>query len=323
MCTHVAGSGRGPGARLPNFLAVGPELQPQQTVSADTATSTFRCQFAIPCAAQASESVVGWLRDFATCCLHDPASLSIQLPFASRTAVYEVYVSESQDADFAQLFVLEEGGPPVVASKKYFYHVWAKDERLRHITVRKYLRFSLCEKCVEYIRRRQHIFGDDERKRIRADELSHYKEVREERESYYRRRLLAQREPARYMSVIIDGADQAAYGLPHYRLKNKTLDGALKIPLHLMGCIAHGRDVYGFTYLPNFKAGNNLTRSPASCPGGRNGHQGLVASHSVRAAGQHLQAVQRQVRTRLSGTPGGVGSGGRSAAIVPDGRTHT
>jgi len=29
-------------------------------------------------------------------------------------------------------------------------------------------------------------------------------------------------------------------------------------------------------------------RSPASCPGGRNGHQGLVASHSVRAAGQHL-----------------------------------
>jgi hypothetical protein len=206
-----------------------------------------------------AESVVGWLRDFATCYLHDPASLSIQLPFASRTAVYEVYVSESQDADFAQLFVLEEGGPPVVASKKYFYHVWAKDERLRHITVRKYLRFSLCEKCVEYIRRRQHIFGDDERKRIRADELSHYKEVREERESYYRRRLLAQREPARYMSVIIDGADQAAYGLPHYRLKNKTLDGALKIPLHLMGCIAHGRDVYGFTYLPNFKAGNNLT----------------------------------------------------------------
>ena len=62
-----------------------------------------------------------------------------------------------------------------------------------------------------------------------------------------------------FLSLIIDGADQQAYGLPHFCAKSKTTESMHKLPLHLMGVIVHGVGNYGFTYLPNIKGGNNVT----------------------------------------------------------------
>ena len=122
--------------------------------------------------------------------------------------------------------------------------------------IRKYLRFSLCDKCVYLItRRRNGERGED----LKAEEKSHYDSVREERQAYYFRRTLAHSCPDDYMSVIIDGADQRAYGAPHFVMRSKKTEGAYKLPMHLMGCIVHGSQVYGFTYLEHLRAGNNIT----------------------------------------------------------------
>ena len=77
--------------------------------------------------------------------------------------------------------------------------------------------------------------------------------------TYYNRRLIAVTHPQLFLSMIIDGADQQAYGLPHFSVKSKTTEMMHKLPLHLMGAIVHGIGNYGFSYLPNIKGGNNVT----------------------------------------------------------------
>ena len=61
-----------------------------------------------------------------------------------------------------------------------------------------------------------------------------------------------------YMSLIADGADQSAYGLPHMIELDKFSSGRRKIPVYLMGVLVHGYRAFGFTYLKNIKHGANI-----------------------------------------------------------------
>jgi hypothetical protein len=94
-----------------------------------------------------------------------------------------------------------------------------------------------------------------------VEEKKHHSFVRQQRNSYYNRRDLASDPNTRetVLSMIIDGADQAVYGLPYHHTSTHATQGAWKIKTHLMGAIVHGRKTYGFTYLDNVKHGNNLT----------------------------------------------------------------
>jgi hypothetical protein len=64
--------------------------------------------------------------------------------------------------------------------------------------------------------------------------------------------------PAEYLSLIIDGADQSAYGLPHFIEIDKTSANQMKMPVYLMGVLVHGYRTFGFTYLKNIKHGTNI-----------------------------------------------------------------
>ena len=82
--------------------------------------------------------------------------------------------------------------------------------------------------------------------------------VRQERLSYYGRRKQGIENKKEFLSVIIDGADQAAYALPHFVDKDKLSEKCMKNPLYLMGALVHGHRAYAFSYMKNIKHGANV-----------------------------------------------------------------
>src|SRR3954463_10874936 len=100
-------------------------------------------------------------------------------------------------------------------------HVWTTDERVKHIVTRKFLRFTLCDLCVQFITERQQQFSNRERSQLRDKEMKHYQDVRRERQGYWKRRLKAITNPHSHWSLIVDGASQSAFAAPHLLLKAK------------------------------------------------------------------------------------------------------
>ncbi len=101
------------------------------------------------------------------------------------------------------------------------------------IKVRKVHRFRKCTDC-EFCRSEfeKHALNESIIKSVRADRLRHIQFVTKERAEYAKYRNRAVREPTEVCSIIIDGADQAAYGLPHFIYGTKNLRGdAMKVRL--------------------------------------------------------------------------------------------
>jgi hypothetical protein len=221
-----------------------------------------------------AEYVAMWLLQLAAFYLHDPAADQVILPFADKRAVYDMYAHESEDPELKAKWA-----PYGVPSRVWFYAVWNNDVDCAKIKVRKTLRFSLCPECVKFIEIRQHVLNDVERQAVKAAESTHHKSVRMERISYYLRRQLATLTPMTCFSIIIDGADQSAFGSPHHYIHSKgrtththshTLthlhataplddDNNWRIATHLMGALVHGHECHGFTFLTNIKHGTNIT----------------------------------------------------------------
>lgn len=198
-----------------------------------------------------------WLRDLAQYYLADPTEEGVvYLPFANRKVVYSLYAADALDPDYAQYF--SKG----VATYATFCRTWRHDKDLRRkIRLRKWLKFSLCDDCVRYREDRSKTSDPNKVSAIQSAELEHRRFVRAERRSYMDRREEAAhpRKREHVMSIIIDGADQAAYGLPYHRMVTHSTQGKHKIKGHLMGAIVHGRRTYGFVGVDNVKQGTNVT----------------------------------------------------------------
>ena len=192
--------------------------------------------------------VVQWLLVIATFYLHDPTKPLIYLPFAHRKAVHDLFESELHGEDKED-----------ISHPAYFNYVWAHEPGLAHIRLRKHIRFALCPLCVKFMSARYHTMAEVDRAKLKGQEYDHSRFVRAERSSYYDRRRKACLYKKEYFSVIIDGADQAAYSMPHFAMLDKDTAGAQRIRNHLFGAIVHGRALYGFSYLDNCKHGTNLT----------------------------------------------------------------
>ncbi|WAR14225.1 hypothetical protein MAR_004330 [Mya arenaria] len=69
--------------------------------------------------------------------------------------------------------------------------------------------------------------------------------LRSERAHYYAKRGMAHSQPSKYMSVIIDGMDQAKSSLPHFTGRTpKGIDLVGFIKTHISGVINHGKDKF-------------------------------------------------------------------------------
>lgn len=205
----------------------------------------------------AAYQVSRWLRDLAQYYLADPTEEGVvYLPFANKKVVYSLYLADSVDSEYAQYF--RKG----VVKYSTFCETWRTDKGLkRSIRLRKWLKFSLCDDCVRFREERRRTADPHKMDAIRKEELEHRRFVRLERRGYMDRREEAAHPQKRdhVLSIIIDGADQAAYGLPYHCMTTHSVQGKYKVRGHMMGAIVHGRRTYGLVGVDNVKYGTNVT----------------------------------------------------------------
>ena len=145
------------------------------------------------------------------------------LPFQKKDEMYNTFLEK---------FSRSNKNPGIKApSKNYFYHVWKHN--CKDVKVRKSTRFSKCDIC-EQIRSEMHILVTSFQST--ADLLlrkrAHYDFIAQERMEYKRKRDIAVFNPNEAWSVIIDGADQTAFGLPHFHTNIKSQRGhTMKVKL--------------------------------------------------------------------------------------------
>ena len=186
--------------------------------------------------------VCEWLDRFAS--YHEilPDHSFIMLPYSNRRDVYNFFVADS-------LALPNEGLPEVYehmklekCSKSYFFKVWAT--KRQHIILRKYLLFAKCDICVQNRIQRGISVDLAVIEKRKNDMKLHLEYIKMERDYYTSKKDQARLNPCEYLSLVLDGSDQSAYGIPHFREISKTTATAHKMKCHLVGVISQ------FTFPP-------------------------------------------------------------------------
>ena len=149
-----------------------------------------------------------------------PDSCEVHLPFYDKKEVYKLFCSQYE--------AIEKKKPP---TSSYFYATWK--DCLSHIKIRRVHRFTLCGDCEAYKSAMRTGAKTGARlAQIMADKKAHYDLVATERQAYKMNQDNAKLNPSEYISVVIDGADQSAFGLPHFVTITKDTKGhSLKVKL--------------------------------------------------------------------------------------------
>lgn len=156
-----------------------------------------------------------------------PDRNEFHLPFFKKCEVYEAFEIEFKE--------LHRGAP--IPSISYFTHTWK--QYCFYIKVRKHSRFAKCDVC-ETLRSalKTAVLKRLSTVELKAQKSSHLKRIWSERLSYKKNRDRAILDPNKYLSLIVDGADQSAFGLPHFTVKTKAERGhAIKVKL--IGVLQH------------------------------------------------------------------------------------
>lgn len=168
------------------------------------------------------------------------------LPYFQKIQVYEAFLEEHKK--------IHTTSPP---SLSYFYRTWRSS--VPEIKIRKVHRFTVCHEC-ETIRAGLKSAGTDQR--ISAPLLSrkrlHDSFIAKERQEYTQKRDRAKLYPNEFVSLIVDGADQTSFGLPHFTFATKnTVGHAIKVKL--IGVLDHGNvnHLSLFTLTDEFETGAN------------------------------------------------------------------
>ena len=176
-----------------------------------------------------------------------PNKPEVHLPFFRRSDVYNHFVNE-----YNRLYPSQS-----IPASSYFMRVWRQS--VDHIKVRRTHAFTVCDEC-EQLRRALHaaVLKSQPTEGILEKKARHIKFVNQERLAYACKRDRARMDPTRYLSVIIDGADQSAFGLPHFVTTVKSVRGhALKVKL--IGVLHHAvpNSLHLLTMTEDHETGSN------------------------------------------------------------------
>jgi hypothetical protein len=180
-----------------------------------------------------------------------PAEKTVVLPYMTKQRAYKTFCLDLQ-TDYHELGLS-------IPSRATFLRTWSTDPDLKHIKTRRWIPFAKCSQCSTLQRDRHKNKDTMEKNRLDKQLRAHLQVVQRERNSYYTKRKLAVRFPEKYMSMIVDGADQGEYALPYTNVKSKASQACPGIQLKLMGVLVHGIGVYAYTVVPNCKQGVNAT----------------------------------------------------------------
>ena len=204
-----------------------------------------------------------WLDNQVKYWLQDPTSNQVILPYRTLQQAHDQYQHEEK-----------ESGED--ASKIAAYDCFVREFRRRNdrrkkggeqaegmesvrTRLRKWLPFSKCDECFTFRRDIDREKDEKAKAALKKQYRAHIAMVIRERRSYYRRRKQGRLERDKYVSMIIDGADQAKFAMPYSKEKTHCTDAAYKCKTHLMGVLVHGRGQYAYTVTDNVKMGNNAT----------------------------------------------------------------
>lgn len=156
-----------------------------------------------------------------------PDSNEMHLPFFKKKEVFLTFVDEFNDLYPSSKAPTED----------YFLRTWKFN--CFHVKVRKNSRFTKCDTC-EHFRMALHtaVVHRKPTDELKYQRKRHLDYIRRERLEYKKNRDRAILEPNSCISLIIDGADQSAFGLPHFTTKVKSERGhSLKVKL--VGVLQH------------------------------------------------------------------------------------
>jgi hypothetical protein len=133
------------------------------------------------------------------------------------------------------------------------------DPKNGRYTIRRWLPFAKCSVCKKFKDNERLEKNSIARKEIQIAYDKHLREVKLERQHYYSNRLRAESDPATYLSLIIDGADQSDHQCPHWCERSHASAAITRQKLYLYGCISHGRKAYVYTVPDHVKQGHDTT----------------------------------------------------------------
>jgi len=188
--------------------------------------------------------IESWVLELSRYYQIQPDSALVLLPFANKQSVYEMYTLEKAK------------NTPVHCS--YFFKIWRTSQKVKHIRLRKHLRFAKCDICVDLRERKSCTMDKKKLAEIRNEEYLHYHFVKSERGGYYYRQQKAINNPQKYLSMIIDGADWYNYAVPYFATKTHTSSKIFRVPLYLIGVLVHGRGSKCYVVPGHFKQGTNV-----------------------------------------------------------------
>ena len=142
--------------------------------------------------------------------LHDDKVCSCRI-YPNKKELYDEYARDML-ARLAAPVPIGEQPPLPPCTINYFRQVWRTEFKNLHL--RKHLRFSRCDVCVELRER----FGRIENhcpikhKATQAEFRAHINHVKAERTYYHKKREEAAKANSDTLSIIFDGADQGSYG---------------------------------------------------------------------------------------------------------------
>jgi hypothetical protein len=131
----------------------------------------------------------------------------VMIPYPSKLEVWQAYKD-----DIAKRPRMAHTPFITIATMSYFLSTW--NFYLPHIKLRKHMRFSKCDTCVELRTKIGAFENRDEKLRLkyRAEFREHLAGMKRERLLYHQKRTEAATFGSDTLSIIFDGADQGAYG---------------------------------------------------------------------------------------------------------------
>lgn len=175
-----------------------------------------------------------------------PDKDELHLPFNQKREVYALFLD-----DFKQLY---QNDPP---TPQYFMFTWKRN--CPQIKVRKTSRFAICDTCEELDSAiKSAVLNGRSTKELKVRKKGHLKMVADERMEYQKKRDRSRLNSSNYCSLIVDGADQSAFGLPHFTTKVKSTKGhSLKVKL--IGALEHTvkNQLHLFTMTQDHETGSN------------------------------------------------------------------
>jgi hypothetical protein len=132
----------------------------------------------------------------------------LTVAMASLLKVYEMFKERYSDAKKHSIRP---------ASYPWFMHVWRRD--CPRILVRRHSKHAICKICNKFYEAMARARTDPDRAFLKHHQMKHLGEARAERQAYKAKRERARERPRKFLSLIIDGADQSNFALPHTHTK--------------------------------------------------------------------------------------------------------